>query len=86
MIYFLGDFFAIGLVIILFMFFFDSKISVRYMPLSSQLFLACLGATAITALTDLGTGYLLLRPDVPVGLNMLANTFYYFICIFPFFN
>lgn len=81
MIYFLGDFFAIGLVIILFMFFFDSKISVRYMPLSSQLFLACLGATAATALTDLGTGYLLLRPDVPVGLNMLANTFYYFICI-----
>ena len=74
---YLGDYFALGLVAILFMFFFDSKISVRYMPVSSKLFLACLISTAVNAATDLLTGYLLTRTGTPLWLNMLANSAYF---------
>ena len=74
---FIGDYFALGLVIVLFLFFFDSKISVRYMSVSSKLFIAALVMTAVTAITDLLTGYLLQKQDVPLWENLLVNTLYF---------
>lgn len=78
---FIGDYFALGLVSVIFMFFFDSKISVRHMPVSSKLFIACLFSTALTALTDLGTGYLLSQTSVPLWLNLLVNTMFFLSAI-----
>lgn len=78
---FLGDYFALGLVIILCIFFFDSKISVRYMSAPSKLFICCLVCTALTAVTDLITGYLLTLEAVPLWQNVLVNTIYFVINI-----
>lgn len=78
---FVGDYFAIGLVIILCIFFFDSKTSVRYMSAASKLFIACLVTTALTAMTDLLTGYLLILEDVPLWQNLLINTLYFVVNI-----
>lgn len=78
---FIGDYFALGLVTILCIFFFDSKISIRYMPKASKLFIACLVTTAMTALTDLITGQLLAMENVPLWQNMLGNTLYFVINI-----
>ena len=86
---FIGDYFALGLVSVIFMFFFDSKISVRHMPISSKLFIACLFSTALTALTDLGTAYLLSQTSVPLWLNLLVNTMFFLSAInlpFPWKN
>lgn len=76
---FIGDYFALGLVTILCMFFFDSRISVRHMPKASKLFVACLLTTALTAFTDLITGQMLAMERVPLWQNMLANTLYFTI-------
>ena len=67
---FIGDYFALGLVTILCMFFFDSRISVRHMPKASKLFVACLLTTALTAFTDLITGQMLAMERVPLWQNM----------------
>ena len=48
---FLGDFFAIGLVIILLMFYADGRARPRYMSADSRIFLRCLIFTALTAST-----------------------------------
>ena len=53
---FIGDYFALGLVLVLCIFFFDSKTSIRYMSVSSKLFICCLLTTALTAVSDLVTG------------------------------
>ena len=71
---FIGDYFALGLVIILCIFFFDSKISVRNMSSASKIFIVCLLLTALTALTDLLTGYLQEMPNAPLWQHMLVNT------------
>ena len=78
---FIGDYFALGLVIILCMFFFDSKTGIRYMPTSSKLFVACLFMTAITAITDLITGYMLTLKGISLWKNMLGNTLYFMVNI-----
>ena len=78
---FIGDFFALALVIILFVFFFDSKTNIRYMTASSKLFIGCLVTTAITAMTDVLTGELMMMQNVPLWKNMLVNSFYFFINI-----
>lgn len=78
---FIGDYFALGLVIILSMFFFSSKTSLKYMPTSSKLFIAGLFSTAITAITDLLTVYFLDMENVPLWQNMLINTLYFFVNI-----
>lgn len=74
---FIADYFAIGLVIILAMFFFENITTVRVMPRSSKIFLAVLGMTAINAVTDLAAGSLLRKDGVPYWLNMLVNTLYF---------
>lgn len=78
---FIGDYFALGLVIILCIFFFDSKTSFRYMSAASKLFICCLITTALTAATDLVTGQLLELENVPLWQNMLANTLYFAVNI-----
>ncbi len=78
---FIGDYFAIGLVIILCIFFFDSKTSIRFMPVSSKLFVCCLVTTALTAFTDLVTVQLLAAEAVPLWQHLLANSLYFLINI-----
>ncbi len=77
----IGDYFAVGLVIILCIFFFDSKTSIRFMPLSSKLFVCCLVTTALTAVTDLVTVQLMVTAGVPLWQNMLVNSLYFVINI-----
>ena len=78
---FIGDFFALGLVLVLCMFFFDSKTNIRYMPRSSKFFVTCLLLTALTAATDLWSGWLMAASNVPLWHNMLANTVYFLVNI-----
>lgn len=78
---FIGDYFALGLVIVLCMFFFDSKISLQYMPKASKLYIACLFSTALTSVVDLITGQLMVMDGIPLWQNMLANTMYFIVNI-----
>lgn len=78
---FIGDYFALGLILILCIFFFDSKISFRNMGTASKLFICCLVSTALTAVTDLITGQLLEMENVPLWQNALANTLYFLVNI-----
>ena len=80
MIY-IGDYFALGLVIILCLFFFDRKISFRYMSEASKLFILCLITTALTALVDLISVRMLEMQGIPLWKNVLANTLYFMISI-----
>ena len=74
---FTGDYFSLGLVLVLFLFFLDSKYRIRHMSTASKLFVASLLMTAVSALTDLLTGYLLQKTDVPLWQNMFANSMYF---------
>ena len=78
---FIGDYFAIGLVIVLCMFYFDGKSGPRYMSSASKCFVACLVLTALTAATDLLTGQLLVMKHVPLWINMGVNTLYFLLNI-----
>ena len=78
---FIGDYFALGLVLILCVFFFDNKISIRHMPKSSMLFVLCLITTALTAVTDLITGQLQVLTNVPLWQNVLWNSLYFVVNI-----
>ena len=69
---FIGDYFALGLITILFVFFFDSKTSFRFMSAASKLFICCLITTALTAVTDLITVQLQELEQVPLWKNMAA--------------
>ena len=63
---FIGDYFALALVVVLCLFFFDSKTSFRYMSTSSKLFICCLFTTALTAIIDLLTGQLMVLENIPL--------------------
>ena len=78
---FIGDYFAIGLVIILCIFFFDSKTSIRFMPMSSKLFIGSLVTTALTAILDLVTVQLLETPGILLWQHLLANSLYFVVNI-----
>lgn len=78
---FIGDYFALGLIIILCIFFFDSKTSFRFMSAASKLFICCLITTALTAVTDLITGQLQELEQVPLWKNMAANSIYFVVNI-----
>ena len=71
---FIGDFFAIGIVIVLCMFFFDGK---HLLTKASRFFVLSLVFTALTAAIDLLTGYLLYIDNTPLWFYMLANTVYF---------
>ena len=78
---FIGDYFALGLIAVLCIFFFDSKTSIRYMSSASTLFICCLVSTALTAATDLITGQLQVLENVPLWQNVFYNTLYFIINI-----
>ena len=78
---FIGDYFALALAIVLFLFFMDNKNGMRHMATSAKLFLASLLMTAMTAITDLLTGYLLQQTEVPLWENMLVNTLYFLTAV-----
>lgn len=75
---FLGDYFAFALVGILSLFFFDGK---HRLNRASRFFLAALGLTAATAVTDIYTGRLMEMSDVPLWLNMSVNTMFFLLNI-----
>ena len=75
---FLGDYFALGLVIVLFLFYFDSR--GRYISPASKCFIACLVLTAASAAVDLLTGKLL-AVGAPIWANVAANTLYFLISV-----
>ena len=75
MIY-IGDYFALALVGVVFLFFLDTKTSLRYMSTPSKLFIVNLIMTAATALIDLLTVYMLGK-DFPLWLNMVANSAFF---------
>ena len=78
---FIGDYFALAMVLVLFLFFIDSKSSLRHMASSGKLFITALLMTAVTAVTDLYTGYLLVQENVPQWVNMFANTMYFITAV-----
>ena len=75
---FIGDYFAIGLVIILCMFYFDRN---HMWTTSSKYFFASLIFTALTAAVDILTGALLVQAYVPLWLNITANSLYFIVNI-----
>ncbi|MBQ6798327.1 MAG: GGDEF domain-containing protein [Oscillospiraceae bacterium] len=78
---FIGDYFALGLVIVLCVFFFDNKTGIRYMSASGKLFICCLFTTALTAVIDLMSGQLLDLQDVALWKHMLVNSLYFVVNI-----
>ena len=78
---FIGDYFALAMVLVLFLFFIDTKSNIRHMASSGKLFVAALLMAAVTAVTDLFTGYLLEQTNVPLWENMLANTMYFITAV-----
>jgi EAL domain-containing protein (putative c-di-GMP-specific phosphodiesterase class I)/GGDEF domain-containing protein len=77
MIY-IADYFALGLVVILFMFFFDSKTTLNRMPTANKVFAAALGMAALNAIMDLVAGAMLSENGIPLALNVLVNSIYFF--------
>ena len=75
---FIGDYFALGLVTVLCMFYFDKK---HVLSKASKYFVTCLVFTALTSLIDLLTGMLLVTPDAPLWLHIAANSLYFLVNI-----
>ena len=71
---FIADYIAIALVVILFLFYFDKKTLKYSFTLANKVFIGCLACTALTSLSDLISGYLILTPGSPTWLNILATT------------
>lgn len=71
---FIGDYFALGLVAVLGMFFFDAR---QKLTGTSRYYLMFLGFTALNAIVDLATGQLMDMSGVPLWANMGANTLYF---------
>ena len=80
MIY-IGDYFALALVGVVFLFFLDTKTSLRYMSAPSKLFIVNLAMTAVTTLTDLLTVYMLGK-GFPLWLNMVVNSTFFVVSVF----
>ena len=74
----LGDFVALGLILILCIFYFESKC---FLSPSGKYFVLCLPLTAVTALVDIASVILLGTAGVPVWLNFTANTLFFLLNI-----
>lgn len=75
---FIGDYFALGLVTVLCMFYFDKK---HVLNKPSKYFVACLVLTALTSMLDLVTGSLLYSKAIPLWLNTAVNSLYFLVNI-----
>ena len=78
---FVGDYFAIGLVIVLSMFYFDGKTSRHFMSSSNKFFVSCLALTALTAVIDLFSVWMIAQNNIPLWLNITVNTVYFLVNI-----
>ena len=76
---FIGDYFALGFVIMIFLFFTDCKFNLRHLTTVGKLFTGCLLFTCFTALVDMYAGFLNQRHTVPHGVLMFWNTVYFVI-------
>ena len=77
---FLGDYFALGLLAVLFLFYFEDGRLNRYMSAASKWFVVCLVLSALSAAVDLITGQLL-ATRAPLWANFAANTVYFVLSI-----
>lgn len=75
---FIGDYFAISLVLILSLFYFDRKNSLNT---ASRYFIGSLAFTAMTAGTNIATGSLMENPGTPLWMHMTVNTLYFLVNI-----
>ena len=78
---FFGDYFAIGLVVTLLLFYVESGNKVNHMPKASKLFVRALWLTLSTAVLDIVAGFLLAKEGVPLWLNVLVNSAYFVVNI-----
>ncbi len=78
MIY-VGDCFAIGLVLVLFLFFFEGKARPHYTSLSSKYFIAGLICTALTSAIDIASIVLMELEPMWIELHVLANSLYFVV-------
>ena len=74
---FVGDYFALGFVIMLLLFFMDGKSGFRYMSTAAKLFVGCLLSTGISAGLDLLSVYILDMESIPDWAGMLVNSLYF---------
>ena len=74
---FVGDYFALGFVIMLLLFFMDGKSGFRYMSTAAKLFVGCLLSTGISAVLDLLSVYILDMESIPDWAGMLVNSLYF---------
>jgi len=77
----IGDFFAIGLVVVLGMFYLEGRESKTFLTKSNLVFVICLLMTAVTGLMDIICIESLGRQGVPLWLNMALNTVYFIVNI-----
>jgi len=80
MIY-IGDYFAIALVLILSLFYFEGKLGRQYLTKANKYFVACLLLTALTAAMDIFAGQLLETTQTPLWINCFVNTLYFVVNI-----
>lgn len=78
---FIGDYFAIGLVVVLCMFYIDPKDPKYILQKNNRFFVLGMLFTVITALTDLWTGHLLTLTHIPLVVHYLANSLYFVLNI-----
>jgi EAL domain-containing protein (putative c-di-GMP-specific phosphodiesterase class I)/GGDEF domain-containing protein len=74
---FVADYLALGLVITLSMFFFDSKTDLRYMSSSGRIYLGCLITTALTAIIDMASVVMHDMTHLPLWLQVGVNSLYF---------
>ena len=75
---FVGDYFAVIMVLILSLFYFDRKHSLND---ASKCFVGSLAFTALTAVTDIASCRLLDAPSAPLWIHMAVHTLYFFVNI-----
>lgn len=78
---FIGDYFAIALVLILCLFYFDGIRSKYFITQSSKYFIFGLAFTLLTATLDILSVVLVDLPGVPLWLNVLMNSLYFIVNI-----
>lgn len=74
---YIANFFALGLVLILFLFLFDKKSRIKNMPTSSKVFAITLTLTVVNAAIDLTAGALLSMSEAPQWLGLLVKSIYH---------
>lgn len=73
---FVGDFFAIGLIIVLCMFYFERK---HFLSFNSKIFAACLILIGLTASTNIFCYIIMEDPSTPLWMLYLFNSLYFLV-------